>query len=461
MSLLLIGLDATIVNVALPAIHRSLHAPITGLQWTIDSYTLVLASLLILCGSTADRLGRKRIFRYGLVLFVLGSALCAVAPTLETLIAARVLQAIGGSMLNPVALSIVRNVFTDGRERATAIGIWGATFGLSMALGPVLGGVLIALGGWRLVFLVNLPLGVVAFLLTTLYVPESRAQHPRAIDITGQVLVILGLSSLVYAIIEGNAHGWGSVEIVSLFVVSVFSFAALVPWELRQREPLLDVRFFRSAPFAGASVIAILAFGSINGFLFLNTLYLQGVRGYSAFHAGLCTLPIALLIVVLAPISGRTVGRRGGRIPLVVASISMLAGSAMLLGLTATTPLALLIGSYVVFGIGFGVVNPPITNAAVTGMPSDQAGVAAAVASTCRSVGGTLGIAVLGSVVGTGLTSSGSFPASFAQATHAGWWILFGAAILIGVIGIVTTSEWARGTARATAARLHRPAAVA
>ena len=203
MSLLIVGLDTTIVNVALPAIHRSFHASLSQLQWTIDAYTLVLASLLMLSGSTADRLGRKRVFQIGLALFSLGSLLCALAPNLGMLIAARALQAIGGSMLNPVAMSIIRNVFVDPKERAQAIGVWGSVIGISLALGPVVGGALVDSVGWPAVFLVNLPIGIAAIVLTARYVPESRADHPRRIDPVGQVLVIVALATLTYAIIEG------------------------------------------------------------------------------------------------------------------------------------------------------------------------------------------------------------------------------------------------------------------
>src|SRR6202012_3754178 len=200
MSLFIVGLDATIVNIALPAIHRSFHAKLSGLQWTIDAYTLVIASLLMLSGSTADRLGRRRVFQCGLALFSLGPLLCAIAPSLGMLIAARVLQAIGGSMLNPVAMSIIRNVFVDPRERAQGIGVWGGVIGISMALGPVVGGALVDSVGWRAVFVVNVPIGIVAIVLTALFVPESRAGRSRRIDPVGQVLVIVGLATLTYAI---------------------------------------------------------------------------------------------------------------------------------------------------------------------------------------------------------------------------------------------------------------------
>ncbi len=451
LSLLIVGLDTTIVNVALPAIRSSLHASVSGLQWTIDAYTLVLASLLMLAGSTADRIGRKRIFRTGLVVFSLGSLLCGLAPSLELLIAARVLQAIGGSMLNPVAMSIIRNVFDDPRERAQAIGAWGAAFGLSMALGPVVGGALVDSVGWRAVFFVNVPIGVIAFVLTTLYVPRSRAAHARRLDPVGQVLVILALASLTYAIIEAPRAGWASVETLALFAFSLLCFAGLVPYELRREQPLLEMRFFRSVPFAGANTIALSAFAAQGGFLFLNTLYLQGVRHLSPFHAGLYMLPMAGMLLVFAPLSGRLVSRRGARPSLVTAGAAFMAGSAMLTQLTPTTSTGYLLGAYFLFGLATGMINPPITNTAVSGMPPSQAGVAAAIASTSRQVGMTLGVAVLGAI--SGGTISGAVGPGFASATHIGWWICAGLGLLSLILGVLTTTGWAEKTARETIER--------
>jgi EmrB/QacA subfamily drug resistance transporter len=452
MSVLIVSLDTTIVNVALPAIHRALHAPLSGLQWTIDAYTLVIASLLMLAGSTGDRVGRKRIFSIGLVVFTVGSALCAAAPSLGVLVAARALQAVGGSMLNPVAMSIIRNVFEDPRERAQAIGVWAAMVGISLALGPVVGGGLVDTLGWRFVFLVNLPIGIAALVLTTLFVPESRAEHPRRIDPVGQLLVIVSLSSLVYAIIEGQPRGWSSAEILALFGVSLIALLALIVYELRREEPLLEVRFFRSAPFSGASAIAVCAFAALGGYLFLNTLYLQEVRHLSAFHAGLYTLPIAAMALVLAPLSGRIVGRRGPRWPLLGAGLGLTVSPLLLTRLAPSTPVGLLLASYVLFGVGFGLVNPPITNTALSGMPAAQAGVAAAVASTSRQVGQTLGIAVMGAVAGAG--AGQTFGPGFAGATHPVWWMIAVLGLAIFAIGLFTTSGWARDTARTTAARL-------
>lgn len=451
MSMLLVGLDTTIVNVALPAIRGSLDASVAGLQWTVDAYTLVLASLLMLSGSMADRFGRKRVFLVGLVVFTCGSALCALASSLEALIGARVLQAIGGSMLSPVALSIVRNVFDDPRELAQAIGVWAAMFGISIALGPVVGGALVDGAGWRYVFVVNVPLGLLALILATRYVPESRAEHPRALDPVGQSLVIAALASLTCAIIEGPGLGFGSAPIVALFAFSAASAVTLVRYELRRSEPLLEMRFFRSVPFSGASAIAILAFAALAGLLFQSTLYLQEVRHLSPLHAGLCILPLAAMTLVFAPLSGRLVGRGRSRTALVLAGWPMMIAPLLLTGLTPSTPLGLLIIAFALFGVGFGFVNPPITNTAVAGMPAAQAGVAAAVASTSRQVGATLGVAVIGAVAGSG--AAGTFGAQPVAGMLIGWWVI--AALGGGVLflGALSTSAWAQGTAREVAAR--------
>jgi EmrB/QacA subfamily drug resistance transporter len=449
MSLLIVGLDSTIVNVALPSIQRELHASVSGLQWIIDSYTLVLASFLMLSGSTADRIGRRRTFQTGLAAFTVGSLLCSLAPGLGWLVAFRMLQALGGSMLNPVAMSIITNTFLDPKERARAIGIWGGVVGISLALGPVVGGVLVDTVGWRGIFWVNIPVGLAAIALTALYVPESRAPHPRRVDPVGQVLVILTLASLVYGIIEGPSRGWSSPEIITCFAVAVAALAGLIVVESRRDEPLIDIRFFRSAPFSGATLIAVSAFAALAGFLLLNTLYLQDVRGYSALLAGLYTVPMAAVTIVCAPLSGRIVGSRGPRLPLLVAGPCIAVSGLMLTQLTATTSMAWLIASYVIFGIGFGLVNAPITNTAVSGMPRTQAGVAAAIASTSRQVGGSLGVAIIGSVVVSALT--GPLRTGFATASHAGWWIVAGCGALVLLLGLLTSGSWARGTAQRTA----------
>jgi EmrB/QacA subfamily drug resistance transporter len=452
MSLFIVGLDNTIVNIALPSLRVDLDASVSGLQWTIDAYTLVLASLLILAGSTADRVGRRRTFQTGLTLFTAGSLLCSIAPSLSWLIVFRMMQAVGGSMLNPVAMSIITNTFTDPRERARAIGVWGGVIGFSLALGPLLGGVLVESLGWRSIFWINVPVGIAAILLAARFVPESKAPHPRRIDPVGQLLVLTVLASVTYGIIEGPVAGWGSVRIVGCFVLGAVALAALLGYEPHRAEPLLDLRFFRSAPFSGATVIAVCAFGALAGFLFLNTIYLQDVRDLSPLHAGLYTLPMALMAVVFAPLSGRLVGSRGTRVPLVAAGTAMAVAMLPMTQLRADTPDAVLIAGYVLFGIGFGLVNAPITNTAVSGMPRSQAGVAAAIASTSRQVGGSLGVAIIGAAVVSGIR--GPTATGFAAASHVGWWIVFGCGLAVLALGLLTTGRWARGTAERTAASL-------
>jgi EmrB/QacA subfamily drug resistance transporter len=452
LSLFIVGIDNTIVNVALPAIQRDLHAAVSGLQWTVDSYILVIASFLMLSGSMADRFGRRRIFQTGLAVFTLGSLLCSLAPSLGWLVAFRMVQALGGSMMNPVAVSIIANVIIDPRERARALGIWGGVWGVSLALGPVVGGALVAAVGWRGIFWVNIPVGLLTIALTALLVPESRAAHPRRLDPVGQVLVIMMLASLTYAIIEGPHAGWGSAEILALFCVSGISFGALIAYERRRAEPLLDVRFFRSAPLSGATLIAITGFAAMGGILFLSTLYLQDVRGLSALNAGLYLLPLGATTLLFAPLAGRIVGWRGPRVPLLVAGVMMTAGGLMLTRLTATTSVGWLMITYVVFGIGFGMVNAPITNTAVAGMPRSQAGVAAGVASTSRQVGQALGVAVVGSAVTSAL--HGPLRAGFTEASQVGWWIITGCSVAVLVIGLLTTGRWALGTAARSAERI-------
>ncbi|KJY45643.1 DHA2 family efflux MFS transporter permease subunit [Streptomyces sp. A1547] len=456
MSLLIVSLDVTVLNVALPSMRRELDASVSGMQWTIDAYTLVLASLLMLAGSTADRIGRRRVFAAGLVLFTAGSLLCSLAPTLEWLIAFRMVQAVGGSMLNPVAMSIITNTFTDPRERARAIGVWGAVVGISMAVGPLIGGLLVESVGWRSIFWINLPVGLVAFALTLRFVPESRAAHPRRPDPVGQLLVMALLGSVTYGIIEAPSAGWSSPVILGCTALAVASLAGLLFYEPRRAEPLIDPRFFRSAPFSGATVIAISAFAALSGFLFLNTLYLQDVRGLSALDAGLYMLPMALLTFLCAPLSGRLVGNRGPRPSLLIAGTAMAASGVLFAAFSAQTSTPLLFTAYVLFGLGFGMVNAPITNTAVSGMPRSQAGVAAAVASTSRQTGGTLGVAVIGAVLAAG-TAGG---ADFVEATRPAWWIITGCGLLALVVGAATSGRWAMGTATRTARRLERTATV-
>ncbi len=454
LSLFIVGLDITIVNVALPSIGRELHAGISGLQWTVGAYTVVMASLLMLSGSTADRFGRRRTFVTGITVFSLASLLCSLAPSVELLVAFRVLQAVGASMMNPVAMSIITNTFTDPRERAQAVGVWGAVFGISMALGPIVGGALVSTVGWRSIFLINLPIGLAAIALTMRFIPESKAPRPRRFDPVGQLLVIVLLASLTYAIIEAPSLGWSSAVILTAFTASAVSLVGLLLYEPRRMDPLIDLRFFRSVPFTSSIAISVAALAAFGGFLFLNTLYLQDVCGLSPLHAGLATVPLAAMTVIAAPLAGRIVGRRGPRLPLVVSGMCFIAACALLIGLDATTPLTRLFAAYLLFGFGFGFVNTPITNAAVSGMPRAQAGVASAIATTSRQVGQTLGVAAVGAIV-TSRAGASASAANLASASLPAWWLLTGCGVVVLALGVVATSRPARESARRTAAQLN------
>jgi EmrB/QacA subfamily drug resistance transporter len=385
-------------------------------------------------------------------MFTLGSLLCSVAPGLGWLIAFRMIQAVGGSMLNPVAMSIITNTFIKPAERARAIGMWGGVIGLSMALGPIAGGLIVETVGWRGIFWVNIPVGVAAIILTALFVPESKAPRARRPDPIGQLLVIVLLAALVYGLIEGPGSGWTSGKIVGCFALAAVALVALIGYEPRREEPLIDVRFFRSAPFSGAVAVAICAFAALGGFLLVNQLYLQDVRGYSPLMAGVFTLPMAAMTAIFSPLSGRLVATRGTRPSLVLAGLGITGAGLILAHVTSGTAAILLVASYILFGFGFGLVNAPITNSTVSGMPRTQAGVAAGVASTSRQVGSSLGVAVIGAATISAL--HGAFRLHFADASHAGWWIVVGCGLGVLLIGLLVSGPWAAGTARRTADRL-------
>lgn len=455
LSLLLVMMDVTIVNVALPSIRIALHGSFSTLQWVVDGYTLMVASLLVLMGAIADRVGRRRVFVAGIAVFCGGSMLCALSGSIPFLVFARMLQGIGGAMLNPVALSIIANVFTDPRARAQAIGIWGGTSGVALALGPVVGGILVHWVSWQAVFWVNVPIGVIGIFLSLRFIPESHGPRTRSFDGPGQLLVMVTLAMLTAALIEARDLGWGNPVIVGFLSLGVLAMIGFVIVEQRSPAPLVDLRFFHALPFSGAIVTAILAFAVFSAFLFLNTLYLQGSRGMSALHAGLCTLPFAVCSSICSPLSGRLVGQVGARLPLLVSAAGFGVSALLLTDLSDATPLAVLLVAYGLCGCGFGMCNAPITNAAVSGMPRTQAGVAAALASTSRQIGVLLGIALSGTMTGAPTGQIGAVQwAAFARATHAVWWAMLVAAILIGVIGIVVTSARARASTKAVAAVL-------
>jgi EmrB/QacA subfamily drug resistance transporter len=448
-SIVVVVMDISIVNVALPAIRRGLNASESGLQWTVDAYTLVLASFLVLGGSTADRVGRRHVFQVGLAAFGLGSLLCGLAPSIGWLIAARVLQAAGGTMLNPVAVAIIVNTFADPAERARAIGVFGSVSGLALALGPILGGALVDGLGWRSIFWVNVPIVIAAIVCTALFVPESRAARARRFDPVGQTLMVLVLGSVVYAITESGRLGWTSPVILGLLAVAVLGVAGILGYEPRRADPLLELRLFRSVPFTAAIGMALCALCAFGAFLFVTTQYLQDVRGMPALTAGLCLLPVGVLVVVLSPRTGRLVGARGPRLPLVVSGTALALAGGASLWLGPATPLPAVLAIYGMFGIFLGTVNPPITNSAVSGMPRSMAGLAGSLASAGRQTGTTLGVAISGAIVGSAVARGGT---AFTGAERGVWWLAVGLGAGIVALALLSTGRWAMGTARRAAA---------
>lgn len=425
LSMFLVGLDTTIVNVGLPAIGHGLGVGTHGLEWTVDAYTLVLAALLITAGALADRFGRRRVFRTGLVVFAAASLVCAVAPSVEVLIAARAAQGIGASMLSPVALAIVVNAMPDPKERAQAIGIWASVFGLSMAAGPVTGGALIAALGWRSVFWINVPVVVAALVLTAVFVPESRARRAGRLDLPGQALLTVVIGASVGVLIEGPRIGWTSAAALALYAVVAVAMAAFIRVESRLHEPLMDLALFRRPVFGGAVVGAVAVFTALNVTLLLNTLYLQHTREWTPLAAGLATLPMAVGATVCAPWSGRLVGRVGPRLPLALAGGFLTAGGLCLVRLETHTSVALLLVAYALIGVGFGFANAPITNTAVSGLPPARAGVAGAITSTARQFGSAVGIAIAGGLV------TAADPAELAHASRPGWVLVAACGVLL------------------------------
>ncbi|WP_207843699.1 MFS transporter [Williamsia soli] len=448
LSLLIVSMDATIVNVAIPSIRSDLDATPSQLQWVIDVYTLVLASLLLLSGTMADRFGRRRVFQIGLGTFALGSLLCSLAPTIQVLIAARFLQAVGGSMLNPVAMSIITQTFSGRVERARAVGVWGAVVGISMSLGPIVGGLLIDSFSWESVFWINLPICLIAVVATALVVPESKSAKVRGLDPIGQGLAIVVMAGMIVGLIEGPGLGWTDPRTIAIFAVGIASFAAFCRYELRRDEPFIELRFFRSVPFAAATVTGVFAFAAYGAFLFMMSIYLQSIRDYSPVQTGLMFLPIAAGTLVFSPLSGRLVGKYGTRPSLVIAGLLLAVASATLTQLDQYTPNWQLLVVFGLFGIGFGMVNAPITTAAVSGMPRDRAGAASAIASTSRQVGISLGVALSGTLAGTVIAADANSAGAVDDMAPL-WWVSVGLALGIAALGFYsTTAASARTTQR-------------
>jgi EmrB/QacA subfamily drug resistance transporter len=397
-SLLVISLDNTILNVALPTLVRDLGASASQLQWIVDGYVLVFAGLLLTAGSLGDRFGRKRALQLGLLVFAAGSVAAAFAGSAGQLIASRALMGVGGAFIMPSTLSVLTNVF-PARERGRAIGIWAAAAGLGIAIGPVAGGWLLEHFWWGSVFLVNLPVVAIALVAGLFLVPESRDPRATPLDPAGAGLSIAGLTALVYAIIEAPSHGWTDPLILGAFAAAAVLLASFVAWELRTAHPMLDVRLFANRRFSAASGSIALVFFALFGSIFFITQYMQFVLGYDTLAAGVRVIPVALGIVPAAPLSARLAERFGTKV-VVAGGLAVVAASFLLLSTVSMTSGYALAGTSVfILGLGMGLAMAPATESIMGSLPLAKAGVGSAVNDTTRQVGGALGVAVLGSLL--------------------------------------------------------------
>jgi EmrB/QacA subfamily drug resistance transporter len=399
-SVTVIVLDNTIMNVALPSIADSLHANSSQLQWVVDAYTLVFASLLLSAGTVGDRYGRRGTLMIGLAIFGIGSLLAAFATNPWSLISFRALMGIGAAAIFPTTLSIITNMFT-GAERGRAIGIWAALAGVGVALGPILGGALLDRWWWGSVLLVNVPIVIISLVLIPIFVPTSRDPAARPLDPWGFVLSIAGLTALLYGIIEGPRLGWRSSNVVAGLVIGVSVLAAFVAWEHHTKTPMLPLEFFENPRFWSACVALSLTFFALFGYIFLLTQYLQFVRGLSPLAAGLRLAAPALGLIVGAPLAPRLVERIGTKI---VVAIGLFGAGVALLLLTSETVIAhdaLLAPVFALFGVSMGMTMAPATESIMGSVPRNRAGVGSAVNDTTRQMGGALGVAVLGSIAST------------------------------------------------------------
>jgi EmrB/QacA subfamily drug resistance transporter len=398
-SLLVIVIDNTIVNVALPTLVRDLGTSISDLQWVVDAYTLVFAGLLLTAGSLGDRFGRKGALTLGLVIFASASAAAAFAGGVTPLIGARAVMGVGAALIMPATLSILTNVFTDARERALAIGLWSGVAGLAVALGPVTGGFLLDHFWWGSVFIVNVPIVIGALIAGRFLVPTSRNPLRPRIDVVGAGLSIVALGALVASIIEAPSNGWTDPLILAGFAVAVGAMIAFVLWERHVDEPMLDVRLFGNARFSAASVNVTLVFFALFGFIFLATQYLQFVLGYSAFDAGLRTLPFAGALMVMAPLSSKAVQWFGTKRVVVTGMLVFASGLVVASTSTVTSGYPRVMVAMILMGAGMGLSVAPATESIMGSLPLHQAGVGSAVNDTSREVGGALGVAIVGSML--------------------------------------------------------------
>jgi EmrB/QacA subfamily drug resistance transporter len=390
-------LDVSVVNVALPDIRSDLDSSFSDLQWVVDAYALTLAALLLTAGSLADLWGRKRVFAFGVALFTLASLLCGLAPDPLSLNLARGLQGIGGAVMWATSLALIAQEF-HGRERGTAFGIWGATTGVAIALGPLVGGALTDGLGWRWIFFINIPVGIAAYLITATRVAESRDPDARGAEWMGFAVFSSAIFMLIFALIRGNEEGWGSPLIVSLLTGSAVLLAVFTVWELRHERPMLDLALFRKPTFAGASIVAFALSASSFAMLLYLTLYLQNVLGFTPLETGVRVLPITLLAFAVAPFAGKLSGRVPVRAVMGVGLACAGLGLALMHGVTASSEWTTLLGGFLFIGAGIGIVNPSLVSTAVGVVSSARSGMASGINNTFRQLGIATGIAGFGAI---------------------------------------------------------------
>src|ERR671914_1083739 len=380
-------LDITVVNVALPSIREDLGASFSDLQWVIDAYTVTIAALVLTAGSLADRLGRRRVFAVGLVVFSVASLFCALAPDPTFLNLARALQGVGGAVMFAVSLALIAQEFSAGRERGMAMGMYGATIGMAVAIGPLIGGALIDSLGWESIFYLNVPIGMAAIAVTYLKLRESRDPNATRVDWAGTGTFSAALFLFVLALVRGNDEGWGSTLIVSLLAGAVALFVAFLAIERRVKEPMLPLGLFKRRAFTGVQLAAFAVSGSLFALFLYLTLYLQNYLGYSPLEAGLRYLPITLASFVVAPIAGALLSRVQARVMLSIGLAAVGAGLLLMGGLDAGSEWTTLLGGFLVAGVAIGLLNPVIADVAVSVVPREQSGMAAGINDTVRQVG--------------------------------------------------------------------------
>ena len=399
LSLLIIVMDNTILNVAIPSLIRDLDATNSEVQWIVDSYILVFAGLLLTTGSLSDRFGRKGALQLGIVLFGIGSAAAALSDSATQLIFTRAFMGIGGALIMPSTLSILTNVFRDPKERGRAIAIWAGFSGIAVAVGPITGGLLLEHFSWHSVFWVNIPVGAVALVAGAFVVPTSRDPRKTRLDPIGAVLSIVGLASLLFGIIEGPVKGWTHGSVVAGFAVAALALGGFVAWERRTDHPMLDMSVFRNPRFSAASGTITFTFFALFGSLFLMTQYWQLVHGYSALEAGVRLLPHAATMMIVAPLSARFVEKAGTKRVVFAGLTLVVTGLLLLSTIGPDTRYVVVISYFVVMACGMGMTMAPATESVMGSLPREKAGVGSAVNDTTRQVGGALGVAIIGSVV--------------------------------------------------------------